>query len=50
MFLDTIASNMTTIDWFNSIDNISPDLVFFVGKNPYNQLYLGYYRNNKRKI
>ena len=34
VFLDTIASNITTIDWFNNIDDIAPDLIFFEVKTP----------------
>lgn len=34
IFLDTIARNMTTIEWFDNIDEIQPDLIFFEVKTP----------------
>lgn len=34
VFLDTIAANISTIDWFTNIDNIAPDLIFFEVKTP----------------
>ena len=34
VFLDTIARNMTTIDWFSSIEEFMPDLIFFEVKTP----------------
>lgn len=34
VFLDTIARNMTTIEWFENIDEIQPDLIFFEVKTP----------------
>ena len=34
VFLDTIARNMTTIEWFENIEEIHPDLIFFEVKTP----------------
>lgn len=34
VFLDTIARNIATIDWFNNINEIMPDLIFFEVKTP----------------
>ena len=34
VFLDTIARSMTTIEWFENIESISPDLIFFEVKTP----------------
>ena len=34
IFLDTVARGMTTIEWFNTIDETQPDLIFFEVKTP----------------
>lgn len=34
IFLDTIARNMSTIEWFKNISEIKPDLIFFEVKTP----------------
>ncbi|WP_300711347.1 B12-binding domain-containing radical SAM protein [uncultured Brachyspira sp.] len=34
IFLDTIVRNMNTIEWFDSLDEIMPDLIFFEGRTP----------------
>lgn len=33
-FLDTIARNMDTIDWFSELDEIKPQLIFFEARTP----------------
>lgn len=33
-FLDTIARNMDTIDWFGELDEIKPQLIFFEARTP----------------
>lgn len=33
-FLDAIARNMTTMEWFEYLDKIKPDLIFFEVKTP----------------
>ncbi|WP_295159612.1 radical SAM protein [uncultured Brachyspira sp.] len=34
VFLDTIVRNITTIEWFNNINEIMPDIIFFEVKTP----------------